>query len=95
MFALPYIAYGVVGGFQGIADAVPRAHKGGVEMDAIGWFTLITFFPPIVQFLYAPLVDVWLPRRHWLLIVARARRRLPRGRVLDAAPEPALLRSSG
>jgi hypothetical protein len=29
----------------------------------------LTFVPPMLQFLYAPVVDIGPKRKHWLLIV--------------------------
>src|SRR5579859_4655778 len=70
MFAFPYLAYGVVGGFSGIAMPYLVRTRAHVEMDSIGWFAFVTMLPPILQFLYAPIVDVKLPRRAWLVLVS-------------------------
>ncbi len=68
IFCLPYIPYGIVGGFAG--TVMPKlARDAGIEMDSIGWYAFLVLVPPFVQFLYAPIVDVGPRRRIWVLIV--------------------------
>jgi len=69
LFGLPYLGYGIPAGFAGIAMPYLARTRAGVEMDSIGWFTFLTLFPPIVQFMYAPIVDVGMRRRNWLVVV--------------------------
>ena len=63
------IPYGVVGSFAG--QVMPYlARRAGFELDNIGWFVTVLLVPTWFQFLYAPIVDVWLARKHWLVVVA-------------------------
>ena len=69
LFGLVGIPYGVGGGFA--ATTMPfLARKAGISVGDIGWYGSALLFPPIVQFLYAPIVDIGPKRKHWLIIVA-------------------------
>ena len=69
LFGLVGIPYGVGGGFA--ATTMPfLARKAGISVSDIGWYGTALLFPPIVQFLYAPIVDIGPKRKHWLIIVA-------------------------
>src|SRR5262245_32478817 len=46
------------------------ASRAKIDIDEIGWFVKLLFFPPIVQRFYAPIVDVVPKRKHWLIIVS-------------------------
>ena len=62
------VPYGVVGSFAG--TVIPRlAERAGRGTDEIGKFELLLLLPTVVQFLYAPIVDVGPKRKHWLVIV--------------------------
>jgi PAT family beta-lactamase induction signal transducer AmpG len=69
LFGITGIPYGVGGGFA--ATTMPfLARKAGISVGDIGWYGTALLFPPIVQFLYAPIVDLGPKRKHWLIIVA-------------------------
>lgn len=69
LFIVTGIPYGVGGSFGG-AVMPYLARRAGIELDAIGWFGTLVLVPPMLQFLYAPIVDVGLARRHWLILVS-------------------------
>jgi PAT family beta-lactamase induction signal transducer AmpG len=61
--------YGVVGSFSG--QVMPYlAQHANIKLDKIGWYNAVLLFPPMVQFLYAPIVDIGPKRKHWLILVA-------------------------
>ncbi len=69
LFGIVGIPYGAGGAFVGLimpfmADA---AH---IDIDQIGWFVTLLFVPPMIQFLYAPIVDIGPKRKYWLIIVS-------------------------
>lgn len=69
LFALTGVPYGVAPGFA--ATTMPfLARKAGISVGDIGWYGTALLFPPVVQFLYAPVVDIGPKRKHWLVIVA-------------------------
>jgi MFS family permease len=69
VFGITYIPFGIVGGFVG--TTMPwMLRNAGIAVEDIGWFGLATFIPPILQFLYAPIVDLGPRRRTWLIIVS-------------------------
>jgi PAT family beta-lactamase induction signal transducer AmpG len=69
LFALAGTPYGVVGSFAG--QVMPYVtEQAGIQLDAIGWYGALLLVPPVVQFLYAPIVDIGPRRKHWLVIVA-------------------------
>lgn len=69
LFALTYVPYGVVGSFSG--QVMPYlTRRANIEVDSIGWFGALLLVPPMLQFLYAPVVDVGPRRKHWLVIVS-------------------------
>lgn len=69
LFGLTAVPYGVSGGF--VAGTMPfLARKAGISVGDIGWYGAALLVPPIVQFLYAPVVDIGPKRKHWLIIVA-------------------------
>lgn len=69
LFGATGIAYGVCPGFA--ATTLPFfARKAGISVEHIGWYGTALMFPPVVQFLYSPIVDIGPKRKHWLLIVA-------------------------
>jgi len=69
LFGITGIPYGVGGSF--VSAVMPfvakRAH---FSLKDIGWFFALLFWPTVVQFLYAPIVDVGLKRKHWFLVVS-------------------------
>lgn len=69
IFGLTAIPYGVSGGFTAVIMPYMADHA-GLKLEAIGWFVTLLFVPPIVQFLYAPIVDVGLGRRQWLILLS-------------------------
>src|SRR3954471_5890986 len=69
LFGLTGVPYGIGGGFA--ATTMPFfARKAGFSVGDIGWYGTALLFPPIVQFLYAPIVDLGPKRKHWLVIVS-------------------------
>ena len=69
LFGITGVPYGVCGGF--VATTLTFfARKAGISVEDIGWYGTALFFPPVVQFLYAPIVDIGPRRKHWLIIVA-------------------------
>lgn len=71
LFALTCIPYGVVGSFTGVVMPY-LTRSAGSQVSDIGWFVTLMFLPPVLQFLYAPIVDFGPRRKHWLLIVTVA-----------------------
>ncbi len=68
LFGITYIPFGIVGGFAG--TTMPYlTRNAGISVEKIGWFGLATMIPPILQFLYAPIVDLGPRRRTWLVLV--------------------------
>jgi MFS family permease len=68
LFGITGIPYGVGGSFAAVTMPF-FARKAGFTMSEIGWYGTALLFPPIVQFLYAPIVDVGPKRKQWLVIV--------------------------
>ncbi|HUJ59256.1 MAG TPA: MFS transporter [Kofleriaceae bacterium] len=69
LFGIVGIPYGVGGAFVGIVMPF-LANRAKIDIDVIGWFVTLLFVPPMIQFLYAPVVDVGPKRKHWLVIVS-------------------------
>lgn len=68
-FLLTGMPYGVVGSFSGVV--MPYLMKrAGKDMGDIGLFVSLSLIPPMLQFLYAPVVDLGIRRKWWLMIVA-------------------------
>lgn len=68
LFALAALPYGIVGAYsQQVMPYLVR--ESGLDVDSIGWYSLILFIPPMLQFLYAPIVDIGIRRKHWHVIV--------------------------
>ena len=68
LFGITGIPYGVGGSFAAVTMPF-FARKAHFTMGEIGWYGTALLFPPIVQFLYAPIVDVGPKRKHWLVLV--------------------------
>ena len=69
LFALAAVPYGVGGVFTG--QIMPHfAEHAGFTLDNIGWFTTLLFVPTWLQFLYAPIIDLGMARRYWLILMA-------------------------
>jgi len=69
LFGITGVPYGIGGGF--VATTMPYfARKAHFTMGDIGWYGTALLFPPVVQFLYAPIVDVGPKRKWWLVIVS-------------------------
>ncbi len=69
LFGITGIPYGIGGGFA--ATTMPfLARKAGISVGDIGWYGTALLFPPVVQFLYAPIVDVGPKRQVWLVVCA-------------------------
>ena len=69
LFALSGMPYGVAGSFTGVVMPY-LARRAEIEVEDIGWFVTLLFVPTFFQFLYAPVVDFWMRRKHWLVTVA-------------------------
>lgn len=69
LFVLTGMPYGVAASFA--STVMPYlARRAGLEIDAIGWYGALLLVPPMLQFLYAPIVDLGPRRKHWLVIVS-------------------------
>jgi MFS family permease len=69
LFGIVGIPYGVGGSFVG--QVMPFLAAGaGLKISTIGWFSTLLFVPPMIQFLYAPLVDIGPKRKHWLILLS-------------------------
>jgi MFS family permease len=69
LFGIVGLPYGVGGAFTGFIMPF-LADRAGLKIGTIGWFVTLLFVPPMIQFLYAPLVDVGPKRKHWLIILS-------------------------
>jgi MFS transporter, PAT family, beta-lactamase induction signal transducer AmpG len=69
LFGIVGIPYGVGGAFVSVVMPF-LASRAKLDIGEIGWFSTLLFVPPMVQFLYAPIVDVGPKRKHWLIIVS-------------------------
>ena len=69
LFLFGGTAYGVTGTFA--AQIMPYASEhAGVDVGKIGWFGTLMLVPSWFQFMIAPIVDVGLPRKKWLALMA-------------------------
>ncbi len=69
MFGITSIPYGVCGAF--IATLLPYFFReAGISLKNIGWFATATMVPTFLNFLYAPIVDVGMKRRSWLVLMS-------------------------
>jgi PAT family beta-lactamase induction signal transducer AmpG len=69
LFGIVGIPYGVGGSFNG--QIMPRlGDQAGLDFSTIGWFSTLLFIPPMIQFLYAPVVDIGPKRKHWLILLS-------------------------
>jgi len=68
LFAITSIPFGIVGAFCGTTMPF-LTRRAGISVGNIGWFGLATMMPPMLQFLWAPLIDIGPRRKHWLVIV--------------------------
>jgi MFS family permease len=68
LFGITGIPYGVGGSFAAVTMPF-FARNAHFTMGDIGWYGTALAFPPIVQFLYAPIVDIGPKRKHWFVIV--------------------------
>jgi MFS family permease len=68
LFGITGIPYGVGGSFAAVTMPF-FARNAHFSMSDIGWYGTALLFPPIVQFMYAPIVDVGPKRKHWFVIV--------------------------
>ncbi|HEU4734005.1 MAG TPA: MFS transporter [Kofleriaceae bacterium] len=69
LFVLTGMPYGVAASFAGSVMPYVTADA-GIDVDAIGWYGTLLLVPPVVQFLYAPIVDIGPRRKHWLVLVS-------------------------
>jgi MFS family permease len=71
LFGVTAIPFGVAAGFVG--SAMPfLLRNAGIAVEDIYWFTVATFLPTVTQFLYAPVIDLGLRRRSWLVLLSAA-----------------------
>ena len=69
LFMLTGMPYGIVGGF--VATTLPYfTRKAGISVETIGWYGTALMLAPVLQFLYAPIIDLGPKRKHWLVIVS-------------------------
>ena len=66
LFAIAGIPYGVAGSFVGNVMS-NLATKAGIKMSEVGWYGGLLLVPSVLQFMYAPIIDVGTSRRRWLL----------------------------
>jgi MFS family permease len=69
LFGLTNIPFGVAGGYTSVAMPFILG-KAGVSMSVIGGVSAAVLVPLSWQFLWAPVLDVGLRRRSWLLLAA-------------------------
>jgi MFS family permease len=69
IWGLTAIPYGVVGSFAGLLMPY-LTRRSGIDVEEIGWYVTLLLLPPMLQFLYAPVVDFGPRRKHWLVIVS-------------------------
>lgn len=68
LFGITGIPYGVGGSFAAVTMPF-FARKAHFTMSDIGWYGSALLVPPIVQFMYAPVVDIGPKRKQWFVIV--------------------------
>jgi PAT family beta-lactamase induction signal transducer AmpG len=69
LFVVTGMPYGVVGSFAG--SVMPyMTSQAGIDVGSIGWYGALLLVPPMLQFLYAPIVDIGPRRKHWLVLVS-------------------------
>ncbi len=68
LFGITGVPYGIVGGFCGTTMPF-LTRKSGIDVGTMGWFGFAVMIPPMLQFLYAPIIDIGPKRKHWLIIV--------------------------
>ncbi|HET9993513.1 MAG TPA: MFS transporter [Kofleriaceae bacterium] len=69
LFALTGLPYGVPSAFTGVVTPYLE-RRAGVEVEKIAWFVTLLFVPSFCQFLYAPVVDYGMQRKHWLVTMS-------------------------
>jgi MFS family permease len=69
IFVLTAMPYGVAAAF-GASVMGFMARSANSDVESIGWYVSLLLIPTFLQFLYAPIVDFWLRRKHWLIGVA-------------------------
>jgi MFS transporter, PAT family, beta-lactamase induction signal transducer AmpG len=69
LFVLTGLPYGVVGSFVTVVMGY-LTRRAGMDVGSIGWYGTLLFVPTMLQFLYAPIVDIGPKRKHWLVIVS-------------------------
>lgn len=69
LFALTGTPYGVPGAFTAVVTPYLAA-RAGADLELIGLFVSLLFIPPMVQFLFSPIVDFGPRRKYWLLLMA-------------------------
>jgi MFS family permease len=69
MFFFAGTAYGVPGAFTAVLMPY-LARRANLDLAHIGWYVTLLFVPTWFQFVYAPVVDFWLRRKHWLVLLA-------------------------
>lgn len=69
LFLFAGLPYGVAGAFA--TQVMPYlASDANISIDDIGWYEALLLIPPMVQFLYAPVIDIGPKRKHWLVFVS-------------------------
>lgn len=69
IFGITCIPYGVAASFSMIT--MPKLLRDvGLDVGDIGWLSAVALLPAVFQFLFAPIIDLGLRRRTWLLISA-------------------------
>lgn len=69
IFGITAIPHGVFSEFTGtVAPFLLRRY--GVSVEDIGWYIVLTYLPSCIQFLYASILDRFLDRRLWFVLLS-------------------------
>lgn len=69
IFGITAVPQGVLSEFTNtVAPYLLR--RNGIAVEDIGWYILLTYLPSCIQFLYASVLDLFLDRRLWFVLLA-------------------------
>ncbi|HEY4003089.1 MAG TPA: MFS transporter [Candidatus Xenobia bacterium] len=69
IFGITNIPFGVAGTYSGVAMPF-FLRSAGLPVKEIAALTALALVPSTWQFLWAPVLDLWIPRRFWLVLVS-------------------------